>query len=539
MKGVMADELRDLEPKLKEILYRFLEEVRATKAALYLIDENEQFQLLTQYGFRDSAEKSFKPTDDLVDRLITKRGAYLINGLTADPRFSELLYHSDTSRILVAPIYSRGKLIGFVDLRDKARQAPFENDDLRVAQKIVDEFLDLFVQKGLFGQRNSPPTNPGATPLPAIELSNIAEMPAPSNPISRVMDEARAVISRGALRPRAQAEVLTEEHMNAAALALPALVALPGVLLAALSPISRLGGTQIIAARTAISQAALEQFEAKVRGWLKKRGESGFTAPRTQMVHPFGTAGVPIEPARILSVLSAPVKVGAQDGLVLSVGFDITPDATARGHLERFLLQVQQLVSLAKEAENVSTMRNRVADKLLEPDFQKFPALVAHSRRVSELAERFAHFVNLSDEESETIRLAGLLHDIGMRFLDYRNLYRKNTPSTEDLRLLRSHPELGAAVVAESALGPEIATLILSHHERPDGTGYPDRLAGDRIPFGSKIIAICEAYDAMTAPDSYQPPVQPAAAVAKIRRSADQQFDAELSVKFAEMMRLS
>jgi HD-GYP domain-containing protein (c-di-GMP phosphodiesterase class II) len=103
---------------------------------------------------------------------------------------------------------------------------------------------------------------------------------------------------------------------------------------------------------------------------------------------------------------------------------------------------------------------------------------------------------------------------------------------------MRAHPVVGAALIAESPLGPEIASIVLSHHERPDGTGYPDGMAAERIPIGSRIIHICEAFDAMTSTDSYQPPVQPNAAVGKIRRSAGTQFDAELTAKFAEMLGL-
>src|SRR5687768_6485423 len=115
----MVEEVRELEPKLKEVLYRFLEDVQTTKAALYLTDERDGFELVTEYGFRGNLALRYAGSDDLIDRLITKRAPFFLNGLTADPRFSEMLYNADTSRLLVAPIYSRGKLIGLVDLRDK------------------------------------------------------------------------------------------------------------------------------------------------------------------------------------------------------------------------------------------------------------------------------------------------------------------------------------------------------------------------------------------------------------------------------------
>lgn len=534
----MAEELKRIEPKLKEILYRFLEEVSATKAALYLLDEKEQFDLITQYGFRDSAPASYDYSDDIVDRLMTRRSPFFVNGLGADPRFSELLYRSDTTRILVAPVYSRGKLVGLVDLRDKAKQAPFEQPDVLKAQKIVDEFLELFAENSLFGQRPLTPSSPRALPIPMDDnqMHPDVQVQEARTPSLRVIDEARAAIARGVLRPRPQTQIVADAHVNGAALLLPAIVALPGVVLASVSPISRLGGLQVLAARSTVPETTAEQFDQKVRAWMKKRGESGPVSPRTSTVYPFGTAGPPIDPSRLQTVLSAPIKVGSVEALVLSVAFEMAVDAATRTNLEKLLAQAQQVVNLAASAEQAGALRQQLAEKLLEPDFNRFPHLVAHSKRVSELAERLAIFVGLAEDEVETVRLAALLHDVGMRVLDYRNLYRKPHPSTEEMKTLRSHPLVGAALVADSPLGADVATLILSHHERPDGTGYPDGIGGDRIPVGAKIIHICEAFDAMTANDSYQAAVPPAAAVAKIRRAGGNQFDADLATKFAEMI---
>lgn len=527
----MQEELKPLEPKLKEILYKFMEDVRSTKAALYLLDENESYELVTNYGFR-SAESRYDVSSVIVDRLVTKRAPFSVNGLTADPRFSELLYKSDTTRLLIAPIYARGKLVGFIDQRDKARQANYDQADLDNSQKIVDEFVEVFTENKLFGLGGA--NAPKQTVAPVIET---AADPTLQHPAFRLAEDAKAMLARGVMRGPANGDVVSERQLTAASLALPAIIGLPGVLVASVMPISRLGGTQIVTARTEVSAGAMEHFEGKIRGWLKKRGESGPVAARTTMIFPYGTGGVPIEASRIQSVLSAPVRVGAQDGMVLSVGFEMQPDASTRGNLEKFLVTVQQLVALASSAEAVTKMKERIALRLLEPEFQSYPALVTHSKRVADLAERLAAHVGLSEEEVENIRIAALVHDVGMRFLEYKNIYRKSTLSNDDLRLIRSHPTVGAAVIAD-VLGSDIAQIVLSHHERPDGTGYPDALPADRIPLGSKIIHICEAFDAMTSTDSYQPPVTPQSAAGKIKRAGGSQFDAELSVKFVEMLGL-
>jgi putative nucleotidyltransferase with HDIG domain len=526
---VTSRDFQKIEPQLKEILYRFLEEVRATKAALYLSDDAGRFDLVTQYGFRDAARPSYSQDDDLIDRLVTRRSPFYLNGLGADPRFSELLYEADTSRMLVAPIYSRGKLVGMVDLRDKARQEPFEQPDVAETQKIVDHFLEVFAAHGLFGQRSGTVSQrDDATQTPSADGKSS---------ILNVIDQANAVISRGALRRKNDMPAIaTEDQTRSVAVLLPAVLSLPAVVAAALTPVSRLGGAQIVSARAPLASAAMDQFEAKIRGWIRRRGEAGPAALRTSVEYPFGADRAPIDPARLVTILSAGLKADGIDVLALSVAFDSVPETPTRLALEKLLAQMQQLLDVSFTASKLGPVRQQIAEMLLQPDLSEAPLLVAHSRRVAELAEKFAGRLGMPAAEIETIRLAALVHDVGMRLLDYRSLYRKESLTSEEMRILRSHPSVGAALVASSPLGPEVGRLVLSHHERPDGTGYPDRLFGDQIPPGSKIIHICEAFDAMTASDSYQPPVAPSAAAGKIRRAAGTQFDQELAIRFSEMI---
>ncbi|HEY5611715.1 MAG TPA: HD domain-containing phosphohydrolase [Thermoanaerobaculia bacterium] len=524
----MQPEVVQIEPKLKEILYRCLEEVRATKAALYLSQMSQTgdaFELVTQYGFRDAVRPKFTNRDDVVDKLLTKRSAFYVNGLTSDPRFSELLYQSDTSHILVAPIYSRGKLVGFIDLRDKAAKQPFEMIDLEHAQKIVDQFLELFAQKSLFGQQKLPTvTN--------VRIGGSETAPGASN---RIVAEAKAAIARGALRPATVRTTLAEAHLNAGAAIVPAILGLPGVLIAGLSASGPLGGAQVIAAKAEIAPDAMEQFQGKLHAWLQKRGDPDLVT-KTTTVQPFGVLGPSIDANRLVSMLSAPVTVGAIRGIVLSVAFETQPDAHIRSRLEKALAQIQDAIENALAVDALRDTREKIAEKLLEPDSMRCPVLVAHSRRVAELSERLARFVGSSESEVEKVRLAALVHDVGMRLLDYAQLYRKINATGDDLKTLREHAVVGAALVAASALGPEIANIVLSHHERPDGTGYPNGVMNEQIPLAARIIHVCESYDAMTAEDSYQGSVDSASALGKIKRAGGTQFDPDLALKFCEMM---
>lgn len=533
----MSDEsLKTIEPNLKETLYRALEEVQATKAALFLYS-GERFNLATQYGFRGNQLREWwDPISPIPEMMSERRGPFYMNGLGAEPRLSEMLYDADTTRILVAPVYTRGKLIGFLDLRDKARQQPFDDEDLPKAQSIADAVLAVLARHRMYGLRGSDEA-PDAADGEIVRLHDPNRGSAATTPSrSDIVETAQAHLARGALRRGSHGVPVTDAQVRAASLVLPAIVAMPGAVAAMLMPVSRLAGTQIGAGRSTLSPEADEQLQAKVRAWLRKRGVEEPVAARTDWVYPFGAAGAPVGAERLQSILSAPISRGGEMIMVLSVAFEMNADARTRSSLERFLADAEQLAQLADARQELASFRQRAARHLLEPDLQRHDHLVEHSVRVSELSEKLALHIGLEPQKAETIRLAALVHDVGMRLLDYDRLYRKEQVTTDELRRLRQHPLVGAAIVGESPLGPEIASMVLHHHERPDGTGYPDRLSGESIPLGSRIIAICEAFDAMTATGSYQATVSPPAAIAKIRRSAGEQFDAELAERFSEMM---
>ena len=148
----------------------------------------------------------------------------------------------------------------------------------------------------------------------------------------------------------------------------------------------------------------------------------------------------------------------------------------------------------------------------------------------------FTTFLGLPPNEAETVRVTALVHDVGIRLLDYERLYRKRDLSHDELSLLREHVVVGAALV-EPVLGNDVARAVLCHHERADGAGYPHQLRGEQIPLAARIVQICDVYFAIIDPQSYQTPGTPEDALAVIRRGAGGQFDPDLAVRFEEMMR--
>ncbi|HYU24750.1 MAG TPA: GAF domain-containing protein, partial [Thermoanaerobaculia bacterium] len=149
----MHPEIAELQSKLKEILYDCAVEIRATKAALYLYDGSGRYELITEYGFRGEIRQITDRTDPIVDRCGRGRNAFFVNGLAAEPRFSEVMYESGTERLLAAPVYLRGQLVGVIDMRDKAGKLPFDANDAPKALRIADRVAELFANKNVFNLR--------------------------------------------------------------------------------------------------------------------------------------------------------------------------------------------------------------------------------------------------------------------------------------------------------------------------------------------------------------------------------------------------
>jgi len=148
----------------------------------------------------------------------------------------------------------------------------------------------------------------------------------------------------------------------------------------------------------------------------------------------------------------------------------------------------------------------------------------SHSQRVAHLAVRLAARLGLSREELELTQLAASLHDVGKLALP-EELLRKPAPLSEpEWASLKQHAQIGFRMLESLGVDP-VAEWVLHHHERWDGMGYPDRLAGTEIPVGARIIFVADAYDAMTSDRLYRGRCSDAEAVAEIIRCAGTQFD--------------
>jgi putative nucleotidyltransferase with HDIG domain len=159
-----------------------------------------------------------------------------------------------------------------------------------------------------------------------------------------------------------------------------------------------------------------------------------------------------------------------------------------------------------------------------------------HSAAVARFSREVARELALSDREQEIIHTAGLLHDIGKFVFPDSILFADRGLTDDEFAIVRSHPEQGAQLVSRIEGWEDIAEIIHCHHEKVDGTGYPRRLPAEEIPLASRIIAIADAYDVMTARDSYRKPIPTPEAIAELRRCAGRQFDTELVETFVGLI---
>jgi len=153
------------------------------------------------------------------------------------------------------------------------------------------------------------------------------------------------------------------------------------------------------------------------------------------------------------------------------------------------------------------------------------PELGAHSCDVADAATTAAQRLGLSRRCVAQVRLAAELHDVGKLAIPERILGKPGPLNPAEWEIMKSHTEVGARILEAMPGMAPIGALVLASHERHDGSGYPYGLRGEQIPLGARIIAVCDAYDAMTTQRVYNRPVSPSEALARLRAAAGSQFD--------------
>lgn len=163
---------------------------------------------------------------------------------------------------------------------------------------------------------------------------------------------------------------------------------------------------------------------------------------------------------------------------------------------------------------------------------------LAHCDRVVSLSLSLGATCGLSSAELATLKLASCFHDVGKIGIPDVILRKPGRLNDEEWQTMQNHSVIGERILSGWSQPPieEAAAAVRHHHERFDGNGYPDRLAGDEIPLLSRIISIVDAYDAMALPRAYHPPRSHEQVMALLRGEADEKYDPTLFARFEEII---
>ncbi len=220
-----------------------------------------------------------------------------------------------------------------------------------------------------------------------------------------------------------------------------------------------------------------------------------------------------------------------QDSVVPSMSFGLSEVNAEQPSISEAIKLAEREVATHKLL-NSSDMQGKAVYAIINTLHEKNKREESHSRRVSELGEKLARAYGLSERSCSELRIIGLLHDIGKIAISESILNKEGELTPQEWKEMQRHSEIGYRILSSVENMTSFAQYVLAHHEQYDGSGYPKGLQGEEIPLQSRMIAIADAYDAMTAFRTYRNSVSGEEAAREIKRCSGTQFDPHLARLF-------
>ena len=272
------------------------------------------------------------------------------------------------------------------------------------------------------------------------------------------------------------------------------------------------------------------------------------------------SSGAQLVGERIRSVVSKlPFMLpnGSEIGLTISIGIACFPNCA--GNIEQLIERADAALYSAKEAGRnrvclyretlIAQLENNPDNiaALLNQDIGNIEAIITaidvnaplfreHTEKVRQYAVLLAKAIGLQDEQRENLRLASLLHNIGFVTIPTGILKKSGSLTPEEEAIMNQHPARGAEIIKKVKALEHLAPIIHSHHERYDGSGYPDGLKGESIPYLSRILAVAYAYAAMTSDLPWRKALPKEEALKKLRGLSLTRFDPEIADAFCRII---
>ncbi|RII36059.1 diguanylate cyclase [Clostridium chromiireducens] len=239
------------------------------------------------------------------------------------------------------------------------------------------------------------------------------------------------------------------------------------------------------------------------------------------------------EAEKIIKNINNLAKKEEIQNLDISISFGYETKCHEEEMIQEIFIKAEDYMYKRKLFES-SNMRGKTIDTIINTLNEKNKREEEHSVRVSELCELMGKNIGLPERKIQELENAGLLHDIGKIAIEESILNKPGMLTEDEYNEIKRHPEIGYRILSTVNEMSEIAKYVLSHHEMWNGKGYPKGIKGLDIPIESRIIAIVDAFDAMTSERSYRKALSEEFAIAELRRNSGIQFDPELVNVFIE-----
>ncbi len=499
--GAALNAFTEPEELLKEILVAAQWALGYSQCAILLLDETgESLVIREAYGYDDFFRSGYRfPVGaGAVGEAFREKRRVLVRDVTKDARYVK----DSTSTVseMACPLMVQGRAIGVIDAESDEKY--FGDNDL--------ELLSAFAEQAATALNN-------ADMLSRLASSN-EQLAANLEDIKRMNEELREYSRRlGDSNDFLEKRIRELQTLYEAGKAITSSLDLDQTLRAIMAMVNDIisissGAIMLIDEETSeLKERVRFDFPGRNPDEAAQGHGAEIDIPLTIGERTIGTfkfssvsmAGISEEDRRILMTLASQAAIAIENARL----FESTQNA-----------YFDTISSLARAIE----MRD--------------PYTKGHSERVTAYAQRLAGYLGLPDKDTTIIQYAGLLHDIGKIGISDSILNKRSVLDDLDLGSIREHPLLGDAILSPLRFLQDAQAAVKHHHERWDGKGYPDGLAGPAIPLIARIIAIADAYDAMTTDRPYRAAMSGERALAEIEAGCGGQFDPELGAAFIKMM---
>jgi len=221
-------------------------------------------------------------------------------------------------------------------------------------------------------------------------------------------------------------------------------------------------------------------------------------------------------------------------GSLISISFGTSSKTRQGESMESVFKSAEDQMYTNKLFEHTSSKSNMI-NLIMNTLYEKNPREIEHSRRVSDLCYRIGQEMNLNTIENDQVRLAGLMHDIGKVGIDESILNSNTSLTNQEFELLKKHSEMGYRILVSVSEFSQVGLIVLCHHERWDGTGYPRKLKNKEIPLLARIVSLADSFDAMTNERTYKKVLSHAEAMIEVEKCSGAQFDPAVVAVFKRM----